>query len=203
MYSSNLNLQPSSNNQNLNQKDVYANITNVRNAQTVNNLLTGIDEGEFVLVGVNSMSAKFTPPKPQPQYDFGKMGKRSATSQYTLVRNAEVEKAGVHDVVADAVGGAIFGALFPGLELIEMLNHGRESFEKINEGLNKNITIQETKNINPVDAINPSKAFLPVTPFYVPTKPEPLLWDRVRAEKIEKTEKAKKQNKRKTGLGSF
>lgn len=199
MYDANLNLQPqiSKNQRNQNQ---YTPTNNVRNAQLMNNLSLDIDEGQFVLVGANSLSARFTPPKPQPQNDYGRMGKRSATSINTLVRKSEESK---EDVVMESLFSPMLGAMFPGLHLLEMLNHGREAFEKINDGVNKNITLQDTKNINPVDAINPSKAFLPVTPFYAPTKPEPLLWDRVRNERASKEEENKKKKSKRIGLRSF
>lgn len=200
MYENNLNLQTPVTKNNQRNQNQYVSINDVKNAQLMNNLSLDIDEGEFVLVGANSLTAKFTPPKPQPQFDYGRMGRRSATSINTLVRKHEESK---EDVVMESLFSPILSAVFPGMHLLEMLNHGREAFEKINEGVNKNINIQETKNINPVDAINPSKAFLPVTPFYMPQKPEPLLWERVRNERLSKEEENKKKKTKRMGLGSF
>lgn len=201
MYDASLNLQtPGNRNTQRNQNQQYNTVNSVKNAQLMNNLSAGIDEGEFVLVGANSLSARFTPPKPQPQFDFGKMGKRSATTVNTLVKKSEESK---EDVVMESLFSPILSAVFPGMHLLEMLNHGREAFEKINEGVNKNITVQDTKNINPVDAINPSKAFLPVTPFYAPTKPEPLLWDRVRNERAAKEEDSKKKRSQRMKIGAM
>lgn len=200
MYENNLNLQTPITRNNQRNQNQYINTGSSKNAQLMNNLSLDIDEGEFVLVGANSLSARFAPPKPQPQFDYGRMGKRSATSVNTLVRKHEDKK---EDVVMESLFSPMLGAMFPGLHLLEMLNHGREAFEKINEGVNKNITIQETKNINPVDAINPSKAFLPVTPFYAPEKPAPLLWDRVRNERLTKEEENKKKKTKRIGLRSF
>lgn len=196
MYESALNLQ-NKNNNNVNQRNAFASFTNTKDTQLMNNLSLAIDEGEFVLVGANSLSARFTPPKPQPQYDFGKMGKRSATSITTLARKEEKND----DTISDSLMGPLLGTIFPGFELLEMLNHGREMIEKLNDTTNKSITISQTKNINPVDAINPNKAFLPVSPMYAPEKPAPLLWDRVRAEKASKEEENKK--KKRIGLRSF
>lgn len=200
MYDANLNLQTPNNKLNQRNQNQYSAGSSVKNTQLMNNLSLDVDEGEFVLVGANSLSARFTPPKPQPQFDFGKMGKRSATSINTLVKKAEEKK---DDVVLESLFSPILSAVFPGLHLLELLNHGREAFEKINDGVNKNVTMQETKNINPVDAINPSKAFLPVTPFYAPTKPMPLLWDRVRNERASKEEENKKKKSNRMGLRSF
>lgn len=200
MYDATLNLQTPVTRNNARNQNQYVSTNSAKNAQLMNNLSLDIDEGEFVLVGANSLSAKFTPPKPQPQFDFGKMGKKSATSQHTLVRKHEESK---DDVVMESLFGPLLSAVFPGMHLIEMLNHGREAFEKLNDGINKNITLQETKNINPVDAINPSKAFLPVTPFYSPQKPAPLLWERVRNERASKEEENKKKKSKRIGLGSF
>lgn len=200
MYDATLNLQTPVTRNNARNQNQYVSTNSAKNAQLMNNLSLDIDEGEFVLVGANSLSAKFTPPKPQPQFDFGRMGKKSATSQHTLVRKNEESK---DDVVMESLFGPLLSAVFPGMHLIEMINHGREAFEKLNEGVNKNITLQETKNINPVDAINPSKAFLPVTPFYSPQKPSPLLWERVRNERASKEEENKKKKSRRIGLGSF
>lgn len=200
MYETTLNLQTPLTKNNQRNQSQYVNTNNAKNAQLMNNLSLDIDEGEFVLVGANSLSARFTPPKPQPQFDYGRMGKKSATSVHTLVRKTEEKK---EDVVMESLFSPILSAVFPGMHLLEMLNHGREAFEKISEGVNKNITIQETKNINPVDAINPSKAFLPVTPFYAPEKPAPLLWDRVRNERMAKEEENKKKKTRRVGLRSF
>lgn len=196
MYESALNLQ-NKNNNNVNQRNAFASFTNTKDTQLMNNLSLAIDEGEFVLVGANSLSARFTPPKPQPQYDFGKMGKRSATSITTLARKEEKND----DTISDSLMGPLLGTIFPGFELLEMLNHGREMIEKLNDTTNKSITISQTKNINPVDAINPNRAFLPVSPMYAPEKPAPLLWDRVRAEKASKEEENKK--KKRIGLRSF
>lgn len=196
MYESTLNLQ-NKNNNNVNQRNAFASFTNTKDTQLMNNLSLAIDEGEFVLVGANSLSARFTPPKPQPQYDFGKMGKRSATSITTLARKEEKND----DTISDSLMGPLLGTIFPGFELLEMLNHGREMIEKLSDTTNKSITLTETRNINPVDAINPNKAFLPVSPMYAPEKPAPLLWDRVRAEKASKEEDNKK--KKRIGLRSF
>ena len=200
MYDTNLNLQIPNNKLNQKNQNQYSAGSSVKNTQLMNNLSLDIDEGEFVLVGANSLSARFNPPKPQPQFDFGRMGKRSATSINTLVKKSEEKQS---DVVMESLFSPILSAVFQGLHLLELLNHGREAFEKINEGVNKNVTMQETKNINPVDAINPSKAFLPVTPFYSPTKPSPLLWDRVRNERTSKEEEKKKKKSNRMGLGSF
>ena len=201
MYDASLNLQTPNNKSNQRNQNVqYSTINSARNAQLMNNLSLGIDEGEFVLVGANSLSARFNPPKPQPQFDFGKMGKKSATTVTTLVKKSEEGK---EDVVMESLFAPILSAVFPGMHLLEMLNHGREAFEKINEGVNKSINIQDTKNINPVDAINPSKAFIPVTPFYSPTKPEPLLWDRVRNERASKEEEAKKKKSKRMKIGAM
>lgn len=201
MYEATLNLQTpvtrnNARNQNRNQ---YVTNNSVHNTQLMSNLSLEIEEGEFVLVGANSLSAKFVPPKPQPQSDFGRMGKKSATSQHTLVRKEENKD----DVVMESIFAPLLSAVFPGAHLLEMINHGREAFDKLNDGVNKNITLQETKNINPVDAINPSKAFLPVTPFYAPEKPSPLLWERVRNERASKEEENKKKKPKRMGLGSF
>ena len=74
MYETTLNLQNKNNsNVNVNQRNAFASFTNTKDAQLMSNLSLAIDEGEFVLVGANSLSARFTPPKPQPQYDFGRM----------------------------------------------------------------------------------------------------------------------------------
>lgn len=193
-----LNLQTPNNK--LNQRNQNQYTGSVQNGQLMSNLNLAVDEGDFVLVGANSLSARFNPPKPQPQFDFGKMGRGSATTITTLVKKAEEKK---EDVVLESMFSPILSAVFPGLHLLEMLNHGREAFEKINEGVNKNIDLKDTKNINPIDAINPSKAFLPVTPFYAPTKPEPLLWERVRSERLTKEEENKKKKSKRMGLGSF
>lgn len=198
MYETTLNLQNKNNsNVNVNQRNAFASFTNTKDAQLMSNLSLAIDEGEFVLVGANSLSARFTPPKPQPQYDFGRMGKRSATTVSTLARKEEKNE----DAISDSLMGPLLGTIFPGFELLEMLNHGREMVEKLNDTTNKSITLTQTRNINPIDAINPNKAFLPVSPMYAPEKPAPLLWDRVRSEKATKEEENKK--KRRIGLRSF
>lgn len=201
MYDSNLNLQTPTNKLNQRNQNQYS-ASSVKNAQVMNNLSAEIDEGEFVLIGANSLSARFNPPKAQPQSDFGKMGKKSATSINILVKTPENEKDGGNPTM-DILFGPILSMVFPGMHILEMLNHGREAFEKINEGVNKNMYIQETRNINPVDAINPSKAFLPVTPFYAPTKPEPLLWDRVRNERASKEEENKKKKSNRMKIGAL
>jgi len=193
MYNSSVNLQ----NNNVNSKNTFASFTNSKDAQLMNNLSLAIDEGEFVLVGANSLSARFTQLKPQPQYDLLNGGKRSATTVHTLVKKEEKNEG----VVSDSLVGPLLGTIFPGFELLEVLNHGREMIEKLNETKNQNITFSETKNINPLDAINPNKAFLPVSPMYIPEKPAPLLWDRVRAERANKEEENKK--KKRKGLRSF
>ena len=56
--------------------------------------------------------------------------------------------------------GPLLGTIFPGFELLEMLNHGREMVEKLNDTTNKSITLTQTRNINPIDAINPNKAWI-------------------------------------------
>lgn len=196
MYETNLNLQ--SPNNKTNQK--VQNTGSVQSGQLMSNLNLAVDEGDFVLVGANSLTARFPIQKQQPQFDFGKMGKGSATTITTLVKKAEEKKEGVF---LESMFSPILGAIFPGVHLLEMLNHGREAFEKINDGVNKNLELKETRNINPIDAMNPSKSFLPVTPFYAPTKPSPLLWDRVRNEKLTKEEENKKKKSKRMGLGAF
>jgi hypothetical protein len=150
-----------------------------------------INGEEFVLLGVNSPNAKFTA---QPT-------KSSATTKLSVYKKANEPKEGeIHESIFSAILPALF-PLLPGGELLELLNHGRETFSKITEGKGQTITFTETKNINPVDAINPNKAFLPVTPFYIPTKPAPLLWDRVKKEATEI--ESKKRNKKSKGLGAY
>lgn len=145
-------------------------------------------ENDFVLVGVNSISAKFISSKPNPNLEFVRANKNPLEA-FNFFLNKQYTSESIELLFAP-----MLNQIFPGFNTKGMLTNADNSFKIISQRALKELEPVKVKNINPVDAINPSKSFLPVTPFYSPQKSSTLLWDRVRSERITKNQVSKKQN---------
>lgn len=141
-----------------------------------------INGEDFVFMGVNSPMARIQ--QHNPRNIVG----------YKVQHKEESETA----EVAEHVGSSLLLSLLPMGGLLHALEQiMRTATTAVSENVNK-VEISMARNINPVDAINPSRAFLPSSPFYAPKKPEPSLWDR---SKLMAQEMSKKKKAKQKGLG--
>lgn len=145
---------------------------------------------DFILLGVNS---------PNPR--FNNLSKKGTQQVFAYKKPTEdKESSEFHELGGNLFASAIL-SLFPMGHLLDQFKHIIEMAHKAKEETGTKLGFTFTQNIDPKAAINPNKAFLPTSPFYIAAPAAPSLWDRVRKESAEIQEKKKKKVGK--GLGSF
>lgn len=144
---------------------------------------------EFVILPVNGRNPAFASlarPKPAPG--------SHRVSAFKKSNHTENE-------IESAASMALIGALFPISGILEHLKHMSEVVHKLQEDSGRLIHLSSTQNINPKAALDPNKAHLPTTPFAMPLKPMPEMWQQKRQKMQEELESKKK--KKVKGLSGF
>lgn len=149
---------------------------------------------DFVLLGLNSPNPRF---KPNNRIGMG--------MQNIMAYKKPEEKEGANEFneMSGSLLASLFFAVLPGGHMLEQLKHAVEMSSKLTEESGTKIGIKvSATNVNPVDAINPNKAFLPMTPFYNP-KPSPMesLWTQSRRNAIDLADKEKKKKRERANRG--
>lgn len=148
---------------------------------------------EFVLIGLNGAS---------PSNRFNQQQTLRGNNEvigYKAVKESK-ESDELKELTGTMMANAVL-SLFPMGHLLEMFKHVGEMATKSTEENGQKVRFTMTTNIDPRDAINPNKSFLPKSPFYITPTPQLGLWDRVKksADELE----SKKKKRKTKGLGKF